>query len=232
MSVAGFVFARGGSKGVPNKNLRKLGGESLVARAVRHARCAASLGFVGISTDSAEIAAEARDAGARVPFMRPAELAADTSAEIDAWRHAIEHLRHDGHRVDVLVSVPPTAPLRDPARIDAVVARLRESSADVVVCGFRSSRNPYFNMVELDDRGLASVSKPTPTSISRRQDAPAVYSLTTVAYAARADYVLETPRLLDGDVALVEVSEVEAVDVDTELDLSLAEFLLSKGIGE
>lgn len=224
----GGIFARGGSRGVPGKNLRLLAGRSLVGRAVEAARAAGCLSEVFVSTDSEEIASEANKYGAAVPFRRPPSLATDSAPEMLAWRHAVEYYLSLGAvgPKDVLVSVPPTAPLRRPEHIAAVVAECEAGAWAVVVTMTEAYRNPYFNMVtQAPDGSVRIVIQPS-EPIHRRQEAPVVYDLATVAYAARVDYILRHEALLVGPVGAVLVDRDSALDIDTEDDLRLAECLL------
>lgn len=222
------VFARGGSVGVPRKNLRLLGGRPLVGIAVETARASALVDRVIVSTDDEQIAAAAREHGAEVPFMRPAELARSDSPEWLAWQHAVHHLWPDGPGADdALVSVPATAPLRSVEDVDAVIRLLRESDADVVVTMTPSARSPYFNMVTLDEQGRAGLVIKPQRGITRRQDAPVTYDLTTVAYGLRPAFVLRAGGLFEGTMRAVLVPPERALDIDTELDLRIAACLLA-----
>jgi len=222
--AVGFVFARGGSKELPDKNLREVGGRSLVARAVMAAREAVSLDRVVVSTDSPAIADAARHCGAEVPFLRPTELAADDTPEWLAWRHALDAVEADaGQPMDVFVSVPPTAPLRLPSDIDACVARFLEGEFDAVVTVTPAARNPWFNMVVVDADGLARRVIEPDASIKHRQAAPVVFDLTTVCYAVRPAFIREADGLFDGRVGVVDVPAERALDIDTPFDLRIAE---------
>ena len=122
MSIVGFIFARGGSKGLPGKNIRPFCGKPLIAWSIDHARAVSRIDRVIVSTDSHEIAEVALAAGAEVPFIRPAELAQDNSSEWLAWRHALNFVRQtDGALPEVMVSIPTTAPLRVPDDIKRCV---------------------------------------------------------------------------------------------------------------
>ncbi len=224
-NIVAFIFARGGSKGVPRKNIRPLGGKPLIAHAIDTARASRHIQRVVVSTDDAEIAAAARQHGAEVPFLRPAELASDTASEWLAWQHALTALASP---VDVFVSVPPTAPLRAVADVDACIEKLRAGDADIVVTVKRAERSPYFNMVCLDPDGAARLVIPPTGEIVRRQDAPKVYDMTTVAYAARPQFIMRSRGVFDGKVQAVIVPPERAVDIDTELDFAFAEFLLAR----
>ena len=158
MNAIGFIFARGGSKGVPRKNLRLLAGKPLLAHAIEAARQSRYIRRVVVSTEDDEIARVAEDYGAEVPFRRPAELASDTAAEWLAWQHAIRAVS-GGERpnFEMFVSVPATAPLRAPQDIDAAIELLRDSGADAVIAVTEAHRNPYFNMLILDEQGRARI---------------------------------------------------------------------------
>ncbi len=225
-----IIPARGGSKGVPRKNLRLLAGKPLIAYAIETALASGLIDRVVVSTDDTEIAGVARQYGAEVPFMRPVELARDDSPEWLVWRHALRTLRvaEGGQRIDALVCIPPTSPLRVAADVDLCIRTLLENDADVVVTVKPAERNPYFNMVVLDEGGYARLAIQPVNPIDNRQFAPPVFDMTTVAYAARPEFVLEANSMFEGRVRAVVVPRERAVDIDTELDLTFAEFLLNQ----
>lgn len=225
-NVVAFIFARGGSKGFPGKNIAPLAGKPLIAHAILAARAAKSVTRIVVSTDDDKIAAAAREWGAEVPFMRPAELAGDRSPEWLAWRHAIDTLdAMPGGKVDVFVSVPTTAPLRIPADIDAAVARFREGDVDVVLTVSPAARNPYFNMVTLDEARHARLVIPPEATVHTRQTAPKVFDITTVCYVVDPAFIRRADGLFAGRVGAVEVPAGRAVDIDTALDMKVAEAL-------
>lgn len=224
--IVAFVFARGGSKSLPRKNLLPLAGKPLIAHSIDMALSLTRVNKVVVSTDDLEIAEVARRAGAEVPFLRPPELASDTAPEWLAWQHAIRALRAGGETVDIVLSLPPTSPLRIPADVDCCLDALLGSSADVVITVREAERNPYFNMVRQEPDG--SVRLAIEGSFSRRQDVPKMYDMTTVAYVARADFVLTADRIFDGKVRAVRIPRERALDIDTELDLFIATVLVGK----
>ncbi|MEM9366194.1 MAG: Gfo/Idh/MocA family oxidoreductase [Planctomycetota bacterium] len=217
-----YVFARGGSKGLPGKNLRKLGGVSLLGHAIKRSLASDQIDDVIVSTDCADIAAEAIRHGAIVPGLRPKALATDSAPEWLAWQHAIEEL--SPQKPDIFVSVPPTAPLRKTCDIDACIQRLRETNSELVLTVASPYRNPYFNQVQVDRDDRCSLVMATP-DVTRRQDAPPVFDITTVAYAADADAVLNRNGIFQCDVAYVEVPVQRSIDIDTPLDFEIAEAL-------
>jgi CMP-N-acetylneuraminic acid synthetase len=228
-NVVGFIFARGGSKGVPRKNIRPLAGKPLLAYAIETALESTYIERVIVSTDDIEIAKVAQQYGADVPFMRPADLARDDSPEWLVWQHALISLKELGEpNVDVFVCVPTTAPLRIVEDLDNCIQTLLESDADLVITVKAAERNPYFNMVFLDDNHNARLVIPTDKPIHHRQTAPLVYDMTTVAYVARPAYILQTTQMFTGKVKAVVVPVERALDIDTELDFKLAELLIGE----
>ncbi len=226
-TVVGFIFARGGSKGVPKKNIRKLVDKPLIAYAIDVAKQSRFIQRIVVSTDSPEIAEVARALGAEVPFLRPPELATDTASEWMAWRHAIEEVeRASEQAIDLFVSIPTTAPLRMAHDVDACVETLVASDADIVITVTESHRSPYFNMVVLDPDGVASLVIPPVNGVARRQDAPPTFDMTTVAYAARRNFIMASSSIFQGKVRAVRVPIERALDIDTELDFRIAELFL------
>lgn len=226
MRTYGFIFARGGSKGVPGKNIRLLNGIPLIGHAIQAARDSGVIDRIIVSTDDKTIAGTARELGAEVPFIRPSALAQDDSPEWDAWRHAIEQFDD----FDLFVSLPCTSPLRNGDDVRRCVQLYQMGDCDVVITTRKAERHPSFNMVTLDENGYASVVMPSRTAISRRQDAPDVYDMTTVAYVASPAFIMNHRGLFDGRVKAVEIPPQRAIDIDTELDFAFAEFLMERGI--
>lgn len=226
MKARAFIFARGGSKGVPRKNVKPLNGIPLIGYAIETARACPSLGEVIVSTDDDEIARVAVDLGARVPFRRPPELATDTASEWMAWRHAIEWSRRNDGDFDAFVSLPATSPFRSVADVEGCIDMLRtDLRADVVATVKKADRSPYFNMVALADDGAAELVIRPKQGVTRRQDAPVVYDMTTVAYAARPSFVLARGGLFEGRMRVVEVPAERALDIDTMFDFAMAEHI-------
>jgi N-acylneuraminate cytidylyltransferase len=228
MKTVGFIFARGDSKGVPGKNIRLLGGKPLIAWSIEQALAVNRIQRVLVSTDSAEIAAVARKYGAEVPFMRPEYLAQDTSPEWMAWRHALEYLRDvEGCMPEIMVSVPTTSPLRLPIDLERCLDEYAIGAADIVVTMTDSHRNPYFNMLTQQADGTVGLVIPPPAGVNRRQDAPTVYDMTTVAYVVNTDFVMRCNSVFEGRVRAVHVPLERALDIDTLLDFQIAEHLIS-----
>lgn len=224
----GAIFARGGSKGVPRKNIRSLAGKPLIAYAIETALASRYIDRVIVSTDDHEIADVARKFGAEVPFMRPPELAQDDSPEWLAWRHAIQALEIQDARIDCFVCIPTTAPLRTVEDVDACIQLLMDSDADIVITTTPARRSPHFNMVVIDDDQNANLVIRPQDDIHHRQSAPRVYDMTTIAYAARPEFIMKSASIFDGKVKAIVVPDERALDIDTEFDFKLAEYLLEQ----
>jgi N-acylneuraminate cytidylyltransferase len=228
MKATAFIFARGGSKGLPGKNIRALGGKPLIAWSIEHALAVKRIERIFVSTDSEEIATVARDHGAEVPFIRPAEFARDSSPEWQAWQHALNYLSDTGGALpEAMVSVPTTAPLRKPLDIDNCLDEYEKGDADMVITVTEAHRNPYFNMVKVNSDGTVGLVIPPQSAITRRQDAPMVYDMATVAYVARPEFVMTHDGIFDGKVRAVLVPAERAIDIDTLLDFQIAECLMN-----
>lgn len=226
--IIAFIFARGGSKGLPGKNIRPLQGKPLIAYAIQSAQAVPQVDAVMVSTDDEAIAEVARQYKALVPFMRPPELAGDTSPEWLAWQHAIRTVREQGYPLDIMLSVPATAPLRLAEDIQGCLEALSASSADMAFTVTPAASNPYFSMVTLDDGGYARLAMQATQRFARRQDSPAVYDIVPLAYAAHADYVLNSENMWAGKITPYVVPNERAIDIDTDLDFQIAEFLMGK----
>ncbi|MFT3858154.1 MAG: acylneuraminate cytidylyltransferase family protein [Aquabacterium sp.] len=226
--IIAFVFARGGSKGLPRKNVLPLGGKPLIAHAIDTAHAVGRISKVIVSTDDEEIADVARRAGAEVPFMRPPGLATDDAPEWLAWQHAIRFMRDAGEKLDVFLSLPATSPLRLPADVARCLDMLEQPGTDIVITVREAERSPYFNMVRKQADGTVRLA--LEGQYHRRQDAPVLFDITTVAYAARADFILSANRIFDGKVRAVEVPRERALDIDTAFDLTVGEALLAASV--
>jgi len=229
--LTAFIFARGGSKGLPRKNIKVLAGKPLIAWAIETALKVSEVNRVVVSTEDPDIAHVAREFGAEVPFIRPKNLASDNASEWDSWRHALLTLRDiEGEFPDPFISVPTTAPLRLPDDIRACISTYNEGGADVVLAVTEAHRNPWFNMVITENDGTVRLVNEVSGFINRRQDAPSVRDVTTVAYVANPHFILENNRIFDGIVKSISVPVERAIDIDTPHDFAIAEFLMNQRI--
>ena len=228
MTLLGVIFARGGSKGIPNKNLQLVAGKPLVTRAIETAQAIVGIDRLIVSTDSHEIAAVSLAAGAEVPFIRPAHLASDESAEWLSWRHALTFLKEtEGFIPEAMVSLPTTSPLRLASDVEACITAYQLGGWDAIVTVTQAQRSPYFNMVRMDSDGQARIALDSPTNFARRQDTPQLYDMCTAASVIRSEFVFESDSLWSGRVGAVVIPQERALDIDTPFDLRLAELLLT-----
>lgn len=204
-------------------------GKPLIAWAIEQAHAVQGIRRVIVSTDSKEIGAVAAQYGAEVPFIRPSHLAKDNSPEWLSWRHALDFILNDeGSLPDAFVSVPVTAPLRKPVDIERCLERFSAGDADVVITVTDAHRNPYFNMVTVQSNGSVGLVIPHADGICRRQDAPAVFDMTTVAYVANPVFVMTHESVFSGNVKSVYVPTERSIDIDTLLDFEMAEYLFAR----
>ena len=224
MSVA-LICARKNSKGIINKNLQLLDGKPLIVHSVNCALATELVKQVFVSTDCPVIAETAVNAGANVPFLRPTELALDETPEWLVWRHAIDNFIND--QTLPMVVLPPTGPLRTVVDVNRAINLFMEGECDIVITSTKAHRNPMFNMVSVNADGTVSLANPPEEPFFRRQDAPEVFDITTNCYVVDQTFVMTNKSLFDGKVRQVVVAPETAVDIDTQLDLLWAEFLLA-----
>jgi N,N'-diacetyl-8-epilegionaminate cytidylyltransferase len=223
MKIYAFIFARGGSKGVPGKNIKLLAGKPLLAHAIELANKIPDIDSVFVSTDDESIAKVANQYGAEV-INRPKVLAQDDTPEWLAWQHAIKWVNNNRGAFDVFVSLPTTSPLRNENDIERCVNALDDNS-DIVLTASETTRSPWFNMVSIDQKGNTKLLIDSSASYSRRQDVPKAYNLTTVAYVSRPEFIINSGHIFDGRVKSVMIPEERSIDIDTELDFKIANFL-------
>ena len=224
----GVIPARGGSKGLPGKNLRKLGALSLIGHAVASAREASWLTRFIVSTDSAEIAEEAKRHGAEVPFLRPAELATDQAGMLGVLQHAVRWLESSaGVRPDLIVTLQPTSPFRTGMEIDATIRKVADTGADSAQTLAEASYHPFFMKTLEGDRTAALF--PDGHRYVRRQDAPPVYQPSGAVYVTRYATLMAQGHILGEDNRGIVMGFEASVNIDTEWDFLLAELLLREG---
>lgn len=229
--IHAWIFARGGSKGLPGKNIRPLMGKPLIAYSIDIAKKSRYIKEVYVSTDSPDIAAVAEQYGAVVPFLRPKELATDTVSERLAWRHAIEWQKSQPNTppMDILVSLPATAPLRHVEEVDRAIEMYLEGGADTVIAVSPSPRHPAFNMVYIDENGYAkTILSRYENWVPNRQAYPPAYDITTAVYVSGTDFIMQEDVYLKGKVRAIVIPEDHGVDIDTLQDFMQAELILSE----
>ena len=170
MNIVALICARGGSKGIKNKNLLRFKNSTLLGNAIKQAKKSKYINKVIVSSDSKKILKEAINNKAEVPFVRPSKLGKDNSPEIETWKHAIKFLNKKKD-INYIVSIPTTSPLRKVSDIDNCIKIAIKKNLDIVFTVTKSSKNPYFNMVKVKNSKIELISK-SKKKIFRRQEAP------------------------------------------------------------
>lgn len=228
MGIAAFIFARGGSKGLPRKNILDFNGKPLIAWSIEQALSVPEIDSVIVSTDSREIAQVSEEFGAKA-LMRPKNLANDSSPELLSWKHALEIISTKHNKLpEIFVSIPATSPLRESTDISNCLYKFGQGDCDLVLTVTASQRNPYFNMVIENSQGFVNLVVKSDTNYIRRQDAPKIYDLTTVCYVASSKFVLRAESIFAGKTKCVKIPHERSIDIDSELDFRIAKFLHSE----
>lgn len=226
MSTICTICARGGSVGVPRKNVRSLCGKPLIGWTIEQALAAPSIDAVYVSTEDDEIAAVAESFGAVVPYRRPAALADSSAPKVPVIQHLVETVEALGVTVTKVVDLDPTSPLREVTDIESAVALLDDNS-DAVITAYPAEKNPYFNMVERKQDGSIGLVV-AGSKFAGRQTAPRVFSMNASIYVWHR-------RTLDlglwgGSLQLYEMPRERSIDIDSELDFAIVEYLLAQRI--
>lgn len=227
MSRLCTLCARGGSKGVADKNLMEVAGKPLLAHSLLQARASGLFATIAVSSDSPRILAAAGRWGADLLIERPAELATDRAPKLPAIRHAVEVAEdRAGRAFETLVDLDVTSPLRSVDDIRGAVALLEGSGVSQVITGTPARRSPYFNMVELSADGVVRLVVEPDPPLARRQDAPPCYDMNASIYVWTRDGLFHGGRPFNPDARLFVMPEERSLDVDSPLDARIVRFLM------
>jgi CMP-N,N'-diacetyllegionaminic acid synthase len=230
MKTLFIITARGGSKGLPGKNIKPLNGKPLIIHSLAYARLFAADADICISTDSDDIAAVAVDYDYQMPFMRPAHLATDTAGSYEVLLHALQHYEALNGTYERVVLLQPTSPFRKQIFFEEAVA-LFHARLDMVVSVKESKANPYFNLFEQDGgSGYLQASKKA-AGITRRQDAPPVYEYNGSLYIINRQCFNRYTSFAQFEKVIKYVMPAEySCDIDTGADWMMAEYLLNQNL--
>jgi len=221
------ICARGGSKGVKNKNIKELNGKPLIAYTIEQAKASQLFEHIVVSTDSDEIATIAKQYGAEVFFKRSAEMASDTAGKLDVIRDAfVRSEEHYNKQYDYLIDLDATAPLRIVDDIIDSFNQFLKDNNDNLITAMPSRRSPYFNLVEQNKDGKVYLSKKLDSAVVRRQDAPKSYDMNASIYIWKRDVILSENSIFLEKTGLYVMPEERSIDVDTELDYRFVEFIM------
>jgi len=224
--MLGLITARGGSRGIPQKNVRPVAGQPLIAWTIAAARRARTLTRIILSTDDPAIAEVGRQHGVEVPFLRPAELAGPDSPHVPVALHALDWLAaNEGYRPGYLVLLQPTSPLRTAADIDAAVELAVARSASAVVSVEAAPSHPYLTY-RVGPTGELEAFVPCDLGYRRRQDLPPAFALNGAVYVVRCDELRRQRTFLPDGALAYEMPPERSLDVDSPWDLHLADLIL------
>ena len=223
-SVLGLIMARGGSKGLPRKNLRHIGGKPMIAWTVEAGKQSQCIDRLILSSEDEEIIDTVRQLECEIPFVRPENLAADESTALEVIRHAIESLPE---KYDYLVLLQPTSPLRIANAIARCVELCYQKKAPACVTITESEKTPYWIYQLLDDRRMRPVLSGAERGV-RRQDLPITYTLNGAVFVARSDWIIHQNDFLGPDTIGCKMPRVRSIDIDSETDLVLANAILKE----
>lgn len=221
------ICVRGGSKGVPKKNIKPLQGKPLLYYTIECAKKSDYIEDIVISSDSTEMLLMGQNMGVLNTIERPESLATDGASKWDVFIHLVEEYeRKSGKVVDYLVDLDVTVPLRKPEHINGAIEMMLNNEVDVVITGYEPERNPYFNMMEITEDNYAKIVKKTEKPIVCRQDAPKVYSLTPAVYVIKKSALYDFKHWSEAKCMIFEIPRLNAVDIDTPFDFKLVEYLM------
>jgi N-acylneuraminate cytidylyltransferase/CMP-N,N'-diacetyllegionaminic acid synthase len=224
------ILARAGSKGVPSKNIRELNGKPLIAHSVQQAKASGLFDAIVASSDSDEILKIAKTWGADLTVKRPAELASDTAPKLPAIQHCVLEAENElKMKFDTICDLDPTSPFRTVEDVKHCVELLEIRKVMNVITGALSRKSPYFNMVEVDDRGIARLSKPPASKVARRQDSPKCYDMNASIYVWKREALIGSETVFLKDTLLYEMPRERSIEIDTEFDFEIATHFARKG---
>jgi len=223
------ICARGGSKGVKNKNIKLIQGKPLIAYTIEQAKQSGLFEHIVISTDSDEIATISQQYGAEVFFKRNADMASDNAGKLDVIKDAFKKSeQHYQEKYDYLIDLDATAPLREIKDITESFQQFLDNNNDNLITAMPGRRSPYFNLVEIDSDGQVKLSKTLDKNIVRRQDVPKSFDMNASIYIWKREVILSESSLFLMNTGLYVMPEERSIDIDNELDYEFVEFIMSK----
>lgn len=229
MKILCTICARAGSKGVTNKNLRPINSKPLIVYSIEQALATKLFDQIVVSSDSAEIRNVALANGATYAVERPFELASDTAPKLPAIRHCVESSEKKFGQFEVIIDLDATAPLRDPEDILGALELLKTTNSDNVITGTPAHRSPYFNLVETNEQGIVHLSKQPRAAVDRRQDSPECFDMNASIYVWRRHALFENETLFTKSTRLFVMPRERSIDIDSQADFDMVEWLMTKG---
>lgn len=228
MRILVIIPARGGSKGIPHKNIKPLGGKPLIRYAIDCAKQLAPDEDICVTTDDPEIIKCTEDYGLKVPFVRPDYLATDTMGTYEVLLHALGHYENSGREYDAIVLLQPTSPFRQKEDVEGSM-NLYNKDVDMVVSVKEAATNPYYNSFEEDENGYLVISKGD-GHYCRRQDAPKAWEYNGAVYVINPQSLKKMKMSEFRKIKKYEMDSLHSLDLDTLLDWKIAELLIKENV--
>ena len=228
MNILCTICAREGSRGIINKNLKKINNIPLIGYSINQAKKSKIFKKIIVSTDSNIISSISKKFGAEVFFKRPKKLSLDTAPKIPVVRHALKKTEnYFGIKFDIIIDLDPTSPLRIVNDINNALNIFSKSNSNNLITVSKSKKNPYFNMIEVINKKVKIV-KRYEKQLIRRQDAPKVFDMNASIYIWNREYLLKSDKLFTNNTSIYIMPEHRSVDIDTKFDLKIVRFLKNK----
>lgn len=225
MKILSIITARGGSKGVPGKNIRSLGGIPLIGHTIKAVKNCALVDKIIVSTDCPQIAQVSESFGAQVPFIRPKELARDETPTLPVLQHAVKYMNKEfGYNPDYVLTLQPTSPFRNNTHLTEAIELLNDKPESVV--SVTESKHP--SLLKRVQDGILVPYEKSDKVYNRRQDMPKVYLLNGAIFLTRIDVLMNQDMIISENAKPYYMKVSESIDIDSELDFKLAEFLLNE----
>ena len=227
------ISARGGSKGLPNKNIKNILGKPLIAWSIEQALSVKEIDKVVVSTDSPLIAKISNKYGAEIPFLRPKNISISTSPKFDVFKYSLSKCEKIyKSNINFYLDLDCTNPLRSVSDIKNIIKfyKKNKNKVDGVFTISEARKNPYFNMVEKNKNGTLKICKKMKKPIIRRQDAPKVYEHVASMYVLNPKFIKKKNNLLDGKMLGFEMPQEKSLDIDSSYDFELIKFLMKKSL--
>lgn len=228
MKRLAVICARQGSKGVPGKNLRLLGGVPMIVHTIRQAMECNVLDAIAVSSDSSEILRIAESFGVTFLVNRPAEMATDQASKVPAIRHCTAEVEKQTGPFDYIADLDCTAPFRLPGDIVSAFNKIESAGVSTLISGTPARKLPYFNVVELSDQGFVRISKATNPPLVRRQDSPICYDMNASIHIWQRNTLFNSDARFQDDTILFEMPFERSIDIDTEIEFIMNELLMKK----
>lgn len=232
LKIYSFIFARGGSKGIKNKNIKIFDGKPLINYSIDISKKSKYIDKCFVSTDCEDISNISKENGAEVPFLRPKELAEDNSAEIDSWKHIIKHLNSKNDTFDIFISIPTVCPFKSLEDINSCIEKFIENDPEILITTIKSKKSPYHNLFKkIDENNVCLFSNQYENTVNRQSFENIIYENTNICYISKPEIILY--KIINKNIwtnfekiMMYEVDEIKGLDLDTELDWNIALYLL------